>query len=188
MNTRKQILALLLEKGQVAAKELLHLGNRAAVDQALSRLAKSGQILRISRGLYAAPVQGRFGPRPPAAEQTVAALAKKRGETIVPHGAAIANRLGLTTQVPVREVYLTSGPNRELKLGAQVIELRHAPAWQLILPGTTAGDTVRAMAWLGREATPLTLKPHLSPAERAALLATRALLPTWIAQAVSAYA
>jgi hypothetical protein len=33
----------------------------------------------------------------------------QRGETIEIHGAAAANKLGLTTQVPVREVHLTSG-------------------------------------------------------------------------------
>ena len=32
----------------VAAKSLLHLGNRAAVDQALSRLAERGQLLRAA--------------------------------------------------------------------------------------------------------------------------------------------
>jgi len=40
--------------------------------------------------------------------------AKLRGETIAPHGAAAANRLGLTTQVPMRTTYLTSGRSRPL--------------------------------------------------------------------------
>jgi hypothetical protein len=178
-----------LPKGQpVTAKELLHLGNRAAVDQALSRLCRSGQILRIARGVYVVPVQGRFGARPPAVESTVAALAEQRGETIVSHGAATANRLGLTTQVPVREVYLTSGPNRELKLGAQVVELRHAPAWQLVLPGTPAGDVVRALAWLGKENAGEVLRTHIAPAQREALLATRAQMPTWMAREISGIA
>ena len=52
----------------------------------------------------------------------------------MPNGAAAANALGLTTQVPMRAVYLTSGPSRRLKLGAQMIEIRHAPIWQLIFP------------------------------------------------------
>ena len=36
----------------LTAKELLHLGNRAAVDQALSRLARRGQLIRVGRGLH----------------------------------------------------------------------------------------------------------------------------------------
>ena len=171
------------EGKHLTAKELLHLGKRAAIDQALSRLVKSGQLIRVSRGMYVAPLEGRFGTRPPAAAKTVQSLGEQRGETVVPHGAAAANALGLTTQVPMREVYLTSGPSRELKLGAQIVELRHAPAWQLVLPGSVAGDAVRALAWLGFQqasAAREALGKRLSPHEREALLATRGLLPTWM--------
>jgi hypothetical protein len=59
---------------------------------------------------------------------------RKRGEIVVGNGAAAANALGLTTQVPVREVFLTSGRSRKLKLGAQTVELQHAPPWQLLYP------------------------------------------------------
>ena len=44
-----------------------------------------------------------------------------------------------------------SGPSRHLTLGAQMLEFRHAPTWQLIFPGRAAGEVVRAMAWLGPE-------------------------------------
>jgi predicted transcriptional regulator of viral defense system len=93
----------------IVAKGLLHLGNRAAVDQALSRLAERGQLLRAGRGLYLLPVTSRFGRRAPSVDQALEALANQRGEVIVPSGAAAANSLGLTTQVPIRSVYLTSG-------------------------------------------------------------------------------
>jgi len=115
----------------VVAKELLHLGSRAAVDQALSRLVRRGALMRRA-GHLRSPVESRFGARPPVASKVVEAIAAQRGESVAPHGAAAANELGLTTQVPVREVYLTSGRSRRLKLGAQVVELRHVPAWQLV--------------------------------------------------------
>ena len=189
MSLRNEILARLAEGKQITAKEMLHLGNRAAIDQVLSRLARSGKLIRVSRGLYVAPVQGRFGSRPPSASKVLESLAEQRGETVVRHGASAANALGLTTQIPVREVYLTSGPDRELKLGAQIVELRRAPAWQLVLPGTAGGDMVRALAWLGRgKASEEVLKGHLPPNEREALLAARALLPTWMAQEISSLA
>ncbi|MBE0658048.1 MAG: type IV toxin-antitoxin system AbiEi family antitoxin domain-containing protein [Bryobacteraceae bacterium] len=172
----------------VTAKELLHLGTRAAVDQALSRLARRGKLIRVGRGLYVPPVQGRFGVRPPEPAKVVQALARHCGESVVPHGAAAANELGLTTQLPVREVYLTSGPSRKLKLGAQVVELRHSPAWQLALPGRASGAAIRALAWIGPEhaaAAIDTLRPKLSPSERNALIGQRRLMPTWLAQQVS---
>jgi hypothetical protein len=83
----------------VVAKELLHLGSRAAVDQALSRLVRRGTLMRAGRGIYVRPVESRFGARPPVASKVVEAIAAQRGESVAPHGAAAANELGLTTQV-----------------------------------------------------------------------------------------
>ena len=172
----------------VAAKELLHLGTRAAVDQTLSRLVRRGGLMRVGRGLYVRPIQGRFGVRPPETAAVVKAIAEQRGESVVAHGAAAANELGLTTQVPVREVYLTSGPTRKLTLGNQVVELRHAPAWQLALPGRKAGALIRALAWLGPEQASHAIEAvrgRLPESERSAVVELRRMLPTWLAQLVS---
>ena len=187
----KQVLehaAGLPEGTPLVAKELLHLGNRAAVDQALSRLAKRGALLRAGRGIYVLPVVNRFGSRAPSTAKMVEGLASQRGEIIVSNGASAANALGLTTQVPVRAVYLTSGPNRRLKLGAQTVELRHAPMWQLVFPERAAGEVVRAMAWLGPKkagAALRVLRSKLPDSEWKEVASTRARLPTWMAQEVS---
>ncbi len=188
----KQVLehaAGLPEGTPLAAKELLHLGGRAAVDQVLSRLVRRGTLLRAGRGIYFLPVESSFGARAPAAVKMVEGLANQRGEIIVSHGAAAANALGLTMQVPMRAIYLTSGRNRRLKLGAQAVEFRHAPAWQLIFPGRAAGDVVRALAWLGPEKAGEALRKlrsRLSPPELEEVASARARLPTWMAQEVSA--
>lgn len=188
----KQVLnhaARLPEGTPLVAKELLHLGNRAALDQALSRLVQRGALLRAGRGIYVLPVESRFGSRAPSTARMVEGLSSQRGETIVSHGAAAANALGLTTQVPMRAVYLTSGPSRRLKLGAQTVELRHAPVWQLIFPGRAAGDVVRALAWLGPEKAGealRSLRARLPQAEIKKIVSARARLPVWMAQEVSA--
>jgi hypothetical protein len=171
----------------VSAKGLLHLGNRAAVDQALSRLTKRGQLIRAGRGVYLCPVTSRFGTRAPSVERAVEALATQKGEIIVSNGAAAANALGLTTQVPVRSVYLTSGRSRTLHLGRQVVELRHAPRWQLALANRPAGEAVRALAWLGPDkvdAALTTLKRKMPPGVFRELVAVAPQLPTWLAQCV----
>lgn len=172
----------------LVAKELLHLGSRAAVDQVLSRLVRRGSLLRAGRGIYVLPVESRFGTRAPSAVKMVEGLANQRGETIVSHGAA-ANALGLTTQVPMRAVYLTSGPSRRLKLGAQMVEFRHAPVWQLIFPGRAAGEVVRALAWLGPENAGEAirkLRTKLPLSDLKEVASARARLPTWMAQEISA--
>ena len=90
------------EGAPLCPSALLHLGSRAAVDQALSRLARRGRLMRICQGVYMSPVETRFGPRAPAIEKAIASLSAVWGETIVPCGASAANTLGLSTQMPVR--------------------------------------------------------------------------------------
>ena len=184
-------LAGLPEGASVSAKELLHFGSRAAVDQTLSRLAKRGLVARAGRGLYVRPVETRFGTRPPSVENVVQAIAKAKGEIIASHGAMAANALGLTTQVPVRAVYLTSGPSRHLKLGEQSVELRHAPRWQLVMADRPAGEAIRALAWLGEAHTSealAKLQRRLPETALAEIASARPRLPTWLAQQVSRFA
>lgn len=175
----------------LVAKEFLHLGNRAAVDQALSRMASSGALLRAARGLYVLPVNGRYGMRAPSSESVVEKLAELRGETYARHGASAANVLGLTTQVPLRPIYLTSGPSWELNVGGQPVELRHVPKWQLVGAASQAGVVIRALAWLGPEKAGEALqqlRARLSAGAVNELIAVRPQLPAWLAQAVSVLA
>ncbi|MDA0892119.1 MAG: DUF6088 family protein [Proteobacteria bacterium] len=176
------------EGGLLSPKEFLHLGSRAAIDQTLSRLAREGKLLRVGRGAYSLPIQGRFGMRPPSTESVVQAIESTSGETVVASGAAEANGLGLTTQVPTREVYLTSGPSRLLKLGNREIELKHGNRWQMLLGKRPAGKAIRALIWLGPEQAPMVLealRSKLPSEEWEAMCQARSRLPSWMAKAVS---
>jgi len=176
------------EGGLLSPKEFLHLGSRAAVDQALSRLSREGMLLRVGRGAYSPPIHGRFGLRPPSTESVVEAIESASGQTVVASGAAEANALGLTTQVPTREIYLTSGPSRRLKLGNREIELRRGNRCQMLLGKRLAGKAIRALIWLGPEQAPEALqmlKRTLPSQEWAAMRQARAGLPSWMAKAVS---
>lgn len=176
------------EGGMLTPKEFLHLGSRAAVDQAFSRLAKAGLLMRAARGLYVVPVATRFGMRAPAVEKTVSSLAQKTQETITDSGARAANALGLTTQVPVREVFLTSGRSRMLVLGGSKVEIKRAPKWMLLLGATLPGAVIRALSWLGEphvSGAMEKLRKLLSPSDWQDLRSVRYLLPLWMAQAIS---
>ncbi|MBS0344468.1 MAG: type IV toxin-antitoxin system AbiEi family antitoxin domain-containing protein [Proteobacteria bacterium] len=175
------------EGGVLSPKEFLHLGSRAAVDQALSRLAKVGKLLRAARGTYVMPVTNRFGTRAPSPDKVVQSLAAQSGEVVTPHGANAANALGLTQQVPVREVYLTSGRTRKLQLGRSNVTVRHAPRWMLALGAGPAGAAVRALAWMGPDHAARSiaaLHRTLPASEWQTLMSARATLPSWMAKAI----
>ncbi|MFM7657637.1 MAG: DUF6088 family protein [Burkholderiaceae bacterium] len=176
------------EGGLLSPKEFLHLGSRAAIDQTLSRLAREGKLLRVGRGTYSLQVQGRFGVRPPSTEAVIEAIESSSGETVVASGAAEANALGLTTQVPTREVFLTSGSSRRLKLGNRNVELKHGNRWQMLLGKRPAGKAIRALIWLGPEQAPMVLevlRSKLPRQEWEAMRQARAGLPSWMAKAIS---
>lgn len=188
MNAIEQQALTLGEGGVLSPKEFLHLGSRATIDQSFTRLVKAGKLIRVGRGAYVAPVVSKFGQRAPAPERVVASLAERKGEAISPSGAVAANAFGLTTQVPVREVFLTSGRSRRMRLGSREVEVKHAPKWQFVLGTSPAGRAVHALAWLGQEharTAAKKLRRQLPREEWQKLIEVRAALPSWMALAIS---
>jgi hypothetical protein len=126
------------------------LGNRAAVDQALSRLAKAGKIRRISRGVYDVPENHpTLGPLSPDPDAVARAIADQSGYRLQPTPARAANTLGLSSQVPAQIVYLIDGSSRKIKVGNQIIHFRHAGPRALLGAGTPAGVALQAIRALG---------------------------------------
>lgn len=170
------------------ATALLHLGSRAAIDQALSRLVKRSVLMRVGRGLYVLPVETRFGNLAPLTQALMEQLGEQTGEIIVSSGAAAANRLGLTTQVPVQEIYLTSGRSRAMRLGNRVVQLRHAKKWELSFARRAAGEALRALGAIGPaglDAALQKLRATLPETEFRVLLSGAIQPPGWMAAALS---
>src|ERR1035441_5711649 len=183
-----QRVSTLPEGAPVSAKMLLHLGTRPAVDQSLSRLARRGKLLRAGRGMYVSLVTSRFGTHAPSAHRLIEEFSAQRGEVVVRSGATSANALGLTTQVPTRTVYWTSGRSRSLNLGKLVIQLEHVPSWQLAFAKEPAGEIVRALAWAGPERVQSVLQEIEGKVPRAEIQKVAqqvSRFPGWMASALS---
>lgn len=154
-SVRSQVLARLRAKGRgtvCVPADFLDLGSRAAVDQALSRLAQAGTLRRLVRGVYDLPkTHPRLGLLSPSLPQVARAIARSTGCQLQISGAQAANRLGLSTQVPARLVYLTDGPSRTVRVGKRAIEFRHAAPRNLAGAGTTAGVVIQALRQVGRD-------------------------------------
>jgi Family of unknown function (DUF6088) len=168
--------------------DFLDLGSRDSVDQSLSRLVRRGQLRRIARGVYAYPVlSARLGALTPPPDDVAAALAKAKGGRIQVSGARAANDLGLSTQVPAQAVYLTDGPSRTVKVGRQVIRLKHVSSNQMAGAGTRAGMVIQALRYLGRDVDPGVLRrlaPQLSAADRRVLWNSASAAPGWVQPAL----
>jgi len=104
------------------------LGVRSTIDSALHRRQAEGLIRRVVRGIYDYPRDSKAlgGPVSPDVDQVAHALARKFGWRIQPDGATAQNLLGLSTQVPARNVYLSDGPDRSYKIGKTTLAFEHS--------------------------------------------------------------
>lgn len=168
-------------------KDFRDLGTRDAVDQALSRLTRSGDIHRLGRGLYHFP---RRNPRlgiavAPDVDEIAEAIGRQTGSRLVPSGAVAANRLGLSTQVPAKPVYLSDGRSRRVKVGATEIQIKHVAPRELPAGRRTSAMVFQALRHIGREAVDdqviATLRAVLSDRQRRELLDDSRYTTDWIA-------
>ena len=109
-----------MRKGSIFFSEVfLSMGTQAAVNKALSELAKKGIIIRLAPGIYCKPQKDEvfgLGVMYPGIDQIAQAIAARDKAEIVPTGIYAQNRLGLSTQIPMNAVYLTNGSARRIKI------------------------------------------------------------------------
>lgn len=171
-------------------KDFLDLGSRDAADQSLSRLAKAGEIQRLGRGLYHYPqINERLGiSLSPDLDEIAEALARQTGSKVVPSGAVAANRLGLSTQVPAKPVYLTNGRTREVQIGSTTFQLRHAAPKEFPVGCRTSAMVFQALRYLGQAAVNkqvvTQLRGALSVEQQQELLRDARYTTDWIATVV----
>lgn len=104
------------------------LGTRTSVQKAFSRLAKQGEIERVSKGFYVRPKPLPSIPSiktTASAEQVARVWAKEYGYKLVSQGQEVAYRLGLQTQAPMKTIFWSNGPSREFRVGNEVVQVRH---------------------------------------------------------------
>lgn len=167
-----------------SSRTLLRFATRGMVDQTLSTLTKEGKIKRLLPGLYVKPLMHPvLGEMTVPEKELIEAYSSHSNEIIRPTGADAVNRLGLSTQVPVRSTYLTSGRSRELKLGSHSVSLRQTHPKFLRLEGQ-AGEIVRAFRYLGRDGVTnvhlLQISKVLDNRARRALIEYQPRLPAWM--------
>jgi hypothetical protein len=121
-------------------------GSTAAIKKALSRLAQEGTLKRAAHGIYYMPkIDPVLGELHPGAEDVATMLAKKEKIRIRPAGAFALNKLGLSTQVPTRLVYITDGPPRQLKIGKLEIKFKATSHKKLATIGQISALVIQAL-------------------------------------------
>ncbi|KAB2916344.1 MAG: hypothetical protein F9K30_18705 [Dechloromonas sp.] len=170
-------------------KDFLDLGTRASIDMALTRLVQANQIRRIGRGLYDYPkLHDKLGALTPDADTIAQAVATQSGDKLSSSGAQAANRLGISTQVPAKTSYATSGQTRVKKVAGRTIALKRSRAPILDDASPDANAVLQLLAHVGKDKIDNDLIQRLSAQiddrDFKALTKAQPLMPGWMSDAV----
>ena len=128
------------------------LGSNPTIRKAISRLTKEKKINRVSQGIYVVPeIDPVLGELSPSLESIAEAVAKREHVKIKPAGPFALHKLGLTTQVPMKLVYITDGVRRKIKVGRAIIKFEATTRKKLALQGEISSLIVQALEELGTE-------------------------------------
>lgn len=144
---------LSLKAGKIIFPEdYLHLGSPEAVHMALSRLVKEKELLRLGKGIYIRQkVDPVIGPIYPSIEDIAQAIAKKEHVVIRPTGAYALNKLGISTQVPMKVVFLTDGQSRSIKIGKGRLTFKRVRPKLLAAKNELVYLAIQALDALGKQ-------------------------------------
>lgn len=158
---------------------------RELVDQVISRMVRSGEIQRVSRGLFSLPkVHAALGALPPGADDIAAAVERSIGVPVTPAGSLALNALHLSTQVPAKPEFLTAGPSRTIYVRNLPIHLKNAPARRFRIQNPTVRLIIEALRTLGRERVTkeaiATIRTSISESDNIALSQHIGDAPVWM--------
>jgi hypothetical protein len=105
--------------------DYLAIGSASSIHKIFSRLAKDKKVMRLAKGIYFKPeYDPELGMLYPSTEEIAVQIAKNEKVVIRPTGSYALNKLGLSTQVPTKVVFLTNGSPRKIKIGKGTITFK----------------------------------------------------------------
>lgn len=126
-------------------------GNDVFISRLLSECVNDGLLIRIASGIYYKPVETKFGVLFPSVDELIKAIARRDNAQILPTGETAQNLLGLSTQVPTRYVYLTSGSSRRIVLREQTITLKRSVPRNFACKNDFMATLIQALKSIGKD-------------------------------------
>jgi DNA-binding Xre family transcriptional regulator len=166
-------------------EDFTNAGTTGAIRLSLHRLVQEKFLIRLSHGIYLYPKHDKeLGILYPPVEEIAKAIAKRDKARIVPTGVHALNKLGLSTQVPMKMVYLTDGAPRSIQVGKRSIKFKKTTPKNLMAKGEISSLVIQALREIGKDNVTfeqLTKINDLLKKEHSELVMNDAFLaPAWI--------
>jgi hypothetical protein len=175
-----------LPKGSILfVEDFLDYGNTENIKKALLRLKEKGMLVRLAFGIYLYPKTDKdLGVLYPSVEDIAQAIARRDKARIIPTGISALNKLGLSTQVPLKAVYLTDGAARVVKIGNRTITFKKASPKNLLAKGEISGLVIQALKSIGKDKVEgdmlIKIKSMLKKEKEENIMHDAKLAPAWI--------
>ena len=175
-----------LPKGSVLfVDDFLDYGSSESIKKALLRLKEKGLLVRLAHGIYLYPKTDKeLGILFPSTEEIAKAIARRDKSRIVPTGVQALNKLGLSTQVPMKVVFLTEGAARSIKVGKRTITFKKTSPKNLLPKGEISSLAIQALKTIGQNKldndTSKKLQTILEKEMKENILHDAKLAPAWI--------
>jgi hypothetical protein len=132
--------------------------------QIFARLTIDKTLIRLARGIYLFPViDEKLGPLIPPLEDIAAAVARRDKARIIPTGVYALNRLGLSTQVPMKIVFLTDGAPRSVKVGKRSFTFQKTSTKILAIKDELLCLIITAFQELGKDSITKEIIDNIKP-------------------------
>ena len=143
------------EPGQLLfPSEYFDVGSPEAIHMAFSRLVRLNLLTRLGKGIYLKPkIDPQLGQLYPSLEEIARKIAEKEKVAIRPTGSYALNKLGLSTQVPTKVVFLTNGSPRTIRIGKGAITFKSTTPKKLSAKNDTVFLAIQALIELGEKGT-----------------------------------
>lgn len=140
-------------------------GSSENIRQVLSRLEKEGVLERIAHGIYLKPkIDSLLGIVYPNTEEIAKEIAKRDKSLIAPTGVLALFLLGLSSQVPLKAVYLTDGSPREIKIGKRSVRFKRTTPKSLAIKDELLHLIVQAFKEIGQKEVSADFLNRIKPA------------------------
>lgn len=135
------------------AKDFIELGNMKSINKSLERMYKNNEIRRIITGVYDIPKYSEILEEQvaPSISGVAQALARANNWKISPSGISALNYLALSTQVPAKYTYVSSGPYKTYSIGNVKLVFKHTNNRLIYDASEDTTLLIQAIKALGRD-------------------------------------
>ncbi|NLJ70972.1 MAG: hypothetical protein GX328_05875 [Clostridiaceae bacterium] len=180
-----------MDKGKVfISNDFLDIASNETVRRTLNQLVKENKIKRIINGFYYRPryseLIGEY--EEPSMYELAIAIARKYNWDIAPYNSTALNLLGLSTQVPSKWTFISSGRYIEYEIGNNKIEFKKVKPSEIANMSLKTATVILAIKALGKDEITeddiRKIKQNLSKADKENLLREATSTTAWIYEVI----